>query len=96
MEWCAARPIPYSFEFTTTYTLLGIFIYSSFTIQQTHIMSYLILDNIFTTIEKEIVGLLEGIFWPLTIKCAMKRNWLQTIKTHIGYVDAGKTLAPKR
>ena len=61
-----------------------------------HHKFYLILDNIFTTIEKEIVGLLEGIFWPLTIKCAMKRNWLQTIKTHIGYVDAGKTLAPKR
>ena len=46
--------------------------------------------------EKGIVGLLEGIFWPLTIKCAMKKNWLQTIKTHIGYVDAGKTLGPKR
>jgi hypothetical protein len=61
-----------------------------------HITSYLILDKIFTTIEKEIVGLLGSIFWPFRIKCAMQRNWLQTNKTHIGYVGARKTLASKR
>ena len=40
-------------------------------------MSYLIIDKISSTIEKEIVWPLEDIFWPFIRKCAIKGIWLQ-------------------
>ena len=40
-------------------------------------MSYLIIDKISNTIEKEIVWPLEDIFWPFIRKCAIKGIWLQ-------------------
>ena len=40
-------------------------------------MSYLIIDKISNTIEKEIVWPLEDIFLPFIRKCAIKGIWLQ-------------------
>ena len=40
-------------------------------------MSYLIIDKISSTIEKEIVWPLGDIFWPFIRKCAIKRTRLQ-------------------